>query len=129
MATAVEGAIDVAADAAEVVSEEAAETALALRGWNAKEGGLFLLGAGLGLVGGIAVGYGVAGKRLRTKYEELADQEILGMKEHYDRKLRALENQTEKKTLDDKLKAEMTKLIADFKERFVGEREMAAARA
>src|SRR5438067_498748 len=32
----------------------------------------------------------------------------------------------EKKTLDDNLKSEMTKLIADFKERFVGEREMAA---
>src|SRR5436305_1326489 len=35
----------------------------------------------------------------------------------------------EKKTLDDNLKSEMTKLIDDFKERFVGEREMATARA
>jgi F-type H+-transporting ATPase subunit alpha len=35
----------------------------------------------------------------------------------------------EKKTLDDNLKTEMTKLITDLKERFVGEREMAAARA
>src|SRR5438067_8416107 len=35
----------------------------------------------------------------------------------------------EKKALDDALKGELTRLIADFKERFVGEREMAAARA
>lgn len=90
-----------AAEAAEVVSEEAADTAATLRGWNPREGGLFLLGAGLGLVGGVAIGYGFAGKRLRTKYEEIADQEIAGMKEHYDSKLRALDNQTEKKTLDD----------------------------
>jgi F-type H+-transporting ATPase subunit alpha len=34
----------------------------------------------------------------------------------------------EKKVLDDQLKAEMSKLVRESKERFVGERQMAAAR-
>lgn len=100
MATAVEEAIDVAADAAEAVSEEAAGAAAELRGWNPKEGGLFLLGTVLGLAGGVAIGWGVASKRLRTTYEQKADEEIAGMKEHYDSKLKALDNKQEKTTLD-----------------------------
>ncbi len=35
----------------------------------------------------------------------------------------------EKKVLDDTLKAEMAKIVKEAKERFVGERQMAAAKA
>lgn len=40
-------------------------------------------------VGGALIGYGVAGKRLATKYQKLADDEIAAMHKHYILKQRA----------------------------------------
>lgn len=100
MATAVEKAIDVAADAAEDVAEESAQVAEATRALSPRDVGLVFGGLGVGVAIGVAGGYFVLKTRLKTKYEQISDEEIAGMKEHYDRKLKALDNKEEKQTLD-----------------------------
>lgn len=60
-------------------------------GWEPRQGGLFLLGAAVGLIGGALIGYGVAHKRLRTKYEAIAEEEISSMRDHFRAKLVAQE--------------------------------------
>lgn len=89
-------AVEAVADAADIVSEEAGDVAEKLHGWTPKEGGLFLLGAAIGLSGGIAIGWGLASKRLRTKYQDLADEEIASMKGHYNAKAAAAEEREKK---------------------------------
>lgn len=101
MATVTEKAIEVAADAAEEVAEESTQVAEAMREWNGRDVGL---GITFGLGAGIAIGafgsFFVLSKKLKTKYEQIADEEIANMKAHYDAKLRALENREEKATLE-----------------------------
>lgn len=101
MATAVEEAIDVAADAAEAVAEESTQVAEAMREWSGRDVGLgVFFGLGVGVTAGVFSAYFLMSKRLQTKYEAIADEEIAGMKAHYDSKIRALDNREEKKTLD-----------------------------
>lgn len=57
---------------------------------------------GLGLGG--ALGYFLARRQLETKYDQLAAEEIAEMRQHYNEKVVALENQTEKPKLDDIVK-------------------------
>lgn len=101
MATAVEGAIDVAADAAEVVAEESAQVAAATRGLNPRNVGFLFGGLGVGIFVGSFGTHVLLSKMLKTRYEKIADEEIASMKEHYDNRLRALNNKEEKATLDD----------------------------
>lgn len=53
------------------------------------------VGAGLALAGGLLIGYGVAEKRLRMKYKEIADDEIEAMRNHYRSKEIAREEKPE----------------------------------
>lgn len=84
-------AADIVADVAEAVSENAEELAAAARGWSPRDGRLFLTGTAIGLFGGVLFGYGWAGKRLRTQYEQIAEQEIDEMREHFRARLIAKE--------------------------------------
>lgn len=59
-------------------------------------------------VGGALVGYGVAGKRLATKYQKLADDEIAVMREHYILKQKA--NQP-KPSLDEVIEKNLDEVI------------------
>jgi len=59
--------------------------------------GAFLVGVGIG--GGVA--YLLATRRLETKYQKLADEEIAGMREHYQEKARALESQARKRPVEE----------------------------
>lgn len=92
-------AVEAVADAAEAVSEESAQVAEVARALTSRELSFLFGGTGLGLAAGFTAGYFFLRKKLELKYEELADQEIANMKEHYNSKLRALEAQEEKKKL------------------------------
>jgi hypothetical protein len=96
-----EKAIDVVADAAEEIAGESAEIAVATRGLSPRDVGILFGGIGVGAAVGFAGGYFLLRHKLELKYENFADKEIAGMKEHYNAKLRALEGQEEKKTLDE----------------------------
>lgn len=50
-------------------------------------------------VGGVMIGYGTAGLRLRTKYQKIADREIEQMREHFILKSKAQEPKPELETI------------------------------
>lgn len=82
---AVEKAIDVSEEAIEAVTDAVTEVATTFA---AKT---FTLGLGVGLVAGGLVGYLVARKRLETKYDKIAQEEISEMREHYLKKVAVAE--------------------------------------
>lgn len=96
-----EEAIETVADVAEKVSQESAQVAEVTRRLNATHAGFLVGGLGIGLAAGFAAGYFLQKKVLQLKYEKIADREISSMKEHYDRKSKALNLTAEKKTLDE----------------------------
>lgn len=87
---------EVVADAAEIVSEESAQVAEAARALSSRDTGFLFGGVGIGFALGFAGGYLLLKKKLELKYESLADEEIAGMKEHYNAKVRALDSEKEK---------------------------------
>jgi uncharacterized protein with HEPN domain len=91
---------EVAAEVLEAVGEETLEAAATVRRFTGENVSFFSGGAVIGVVAGVGVAYLVLSKRIEAKYEQLANEEIAGMRDHYDRKLRALDNIEEKKTLD-----------------------------
>lgn len=94
-----EKAIDVVADVAEDVAEESTQVAVATRNISPKD--ISLIGSGVlfgAFVGSFATHF-FLNKFLKTKYEKIADEEIANMKDHYDRKIRAVENEREKEKL------------------------------
>lgn len=95
-----EKAIEVAADVVEEVAEESAEIAVATRGLDPRNLGFFFGGTGVGVVAGYLVTHFLVSKVIKAKYEKIADDEILEMKKFYNSKLRALENEKEKATLE-----------------------------
>lgn len=102
MATAVEEVAQEVLDAADSVLEEASEAVDAAREWNGRDVGLgIIFGLGTGIAVGAFGSVWILGKRLKTKYEELAEAEIADMRTYYNKKLRSLELQGEKKTLDE----------------------------
>jgi hypothetical protein len=100
MAT-VEKAAEVVADAAEKVAEEATDVAEVSRTVDSRLVTAFLGGSALGVAVGVAGGYFLLSKKLKLKYEAIADEEIANMRTHYDKKLRALENREEKALIED----------------------------
>lgn len=91
MAELTETALNEAADAMEAVSGEILDAAEATRGLSPREVRIMLLGMLLGAAIG-AVGGGVyVERRLRTKYERLAEEEIDAMREHFRARLVAKE--------------------------------------
>lgn len=91
-----EKAIEATAEVAEVVAEESAEVAVATRALSSREGGLIVGGVCVGMVLGFAGGYFFLNKRLRTKYEELLNEETQQMRELYYAKMRALDGEDQK---------------------------------
>lgn len=89
--TATDKAAEIVADVAEEVSDQALNVAEAARdapgrGLGLAFGALFL-GAGIG--GGLA--YLLARRRLEVKYNQIAEDEIAGMRQHYQAKITAAE--------------------------------------
>lgn len=101
MATAVEKAIDVAANAAEDVAEESTQVAAATRALSPRNVGFLCGGLGVGLVIGSFGTHVFLSKLINKRYEAIANEEIATMKSYYDKKLRALENREEKAILED----------------------------
>jgi hypothetical protein len=96
-----EEAINAAAEAAEFVAEESTQVAEATRALSSREVSLVFGGISFGVGVGAVAGYLYAKKRLTTKYDKIAEEEIDGMRKHYQSKLRALEASEEKKSLTD----------------------------
>lgn len=87
MAEVTEAAAEVVAE----VAEEMAEQAATLAGVTGRDMGLVFFGSCVGLAGGLIIGGFWADRRLRLKYEELAEEEISLMREHYQSKLMVAE--------------------------------------
>lgn len=91
MAELTEQALNEAADAMEVVSGEILDAAEATRGLSSREVRIVLLGILLGAAVGAAGGAFFMERRLRTKYEALAEEEIDAMRDHFRARLVAKE--------------------------------------
>jgi len=87
--------LEAVAEVAEAVGEEAFEVAEAARNVDPK---WLMIGLGIGLVSGGVLGYGIANKRLRVKYEQIAEEEIDEMREHFRRRLIAKEEKPDLST-------------------------------
>jgi hypothetical protein len=85
--------IEEVADKIEDVAVQVEEVADATRRLTGREVGFFAVGAGLGVACGFAVGYRIAEKRLKLKYEKLANEaakeEVDLMRAHYLKKMQA----------------------------------------
>ena len=97
-------------DAADTVLEEASEAVDSARKITPRD--ISFLGGGVvvGVAVGSFLGHLLYSKVVRKRESERADEEIAGMKQHYDGKLKSLENQAEKKTLSE-LSEEMEEAI------------------
>lgn len=89
-------AIDAAGEVLEAVAEESGELAQATRGLSSREAGLIVGGLGIGIALGFAGSYFFLNNRLRTKYEDLLNDETLQMRELYVAKMQALDGVNEK---------------------------------
>jgi hypothetical protein len=76
----------------EQVADQIEEVAEITRRLTGREMGFLIAGTGVGIAVGFGVGYSIADRRLRTKYEKIAEQEVAEMREHYNKKLMASEN-------------------------------------
>lgn len=79
------------ADVAEAVGEEAFELADGARSLDPRVLKYVALGLGVGLVGGYFIGGWHTNKRLRLKYEQIAEEEIAEMRDHFQKRLIARE--------------------------------------
>lgn len=100
MSDTVNAATEVVADVAEEVAEQATNLAQASRSASSHNLGLafsgFTIGAGLG----VAAGYILAKRKLETKYNQLAAEEIAEMRQHYTAKAVAIDSEASKTDLD-----------------------------
>jgi hypothetical protein len=74
---------EVVAEAAEEVSDQADNVAEAARALSPREGKFLTAGLAIGFLTGGILGYVWANKRLRVKYEEVTQEEIDSMREHF----------------------------------------------
>lgn len=103
MAELTEQALNEAADAMEAVSGEILDAADATRGLSPREFRLVLVGIGTGLIFGAAGGAFFMERRLRTKYERMAEEEIDAMRDHFRARLVAKEVKPELSDLGKKV--------------------------
>lgn len=87
------------ADGMHVVSEEALAAEKVVRGLDDMRLAYLGLGVAIGAVVGGLVAFKVAYLRAETKYNEIAAEEIAGMRDHYNAKLVARDAESQKKTL------------------------------
>lgn len=101
MADIADTATEVVAEVADEVADQASSLANASRGLAGRDLSLIFGGMVFGIGLGAAGGYIFARKRLETKYNQIAEDEIAEMREHYRAKSVALENTVMKPELDD----------------------------
>jgi hypothetical protein len=120
--------IEQVADKIEDVASGVEEVAEATRRLTLTNLGFFVVGAGIGVAVGFTVGYRIADKRLKTKYEGLAIHEISRMREHYFQKEKAAQpkppiNEVIKERHEERYTEAELKAIAETNERFPAEEE------
>lgn len=81
----------------EPLADRIEEVAEVTRGLTGRDTGFFVGGAAVGVAIGFGVAYFFADKRLKTKYEKIAEQEIDDMREHFRKKLISLEGQEQRR--------------------------------
>lgn len=89
--------VEKVADQLDTVSTHVEEVAEVTRRVTGREFGFFVAGTGLGIAAGFAAGYFALGKRLQTKYEKVADEEIAKMRDHYQQLTVALRGEAERR--------------------------------
>lgn len=95
-----EAATEVVADAAEEVAEQATYVAEVSRGLSGRDLGLVFGGLVVGAGLGGTLGFIFAQRKLETKFNQMAAEEIAEMREHYNQKTVALEAEAGKRDLD-----------------------------
>jgi hypothetical protein len=95
-----ETATEVVADVADEVAEQATHVAEVSRGLSGRDLGLVFGGIVVGAGLGGALGYIFAQRKLESKYNQIAAEEIAEMREHYNRKAVALESEAGKGDLE-----------------------------
>lgn len=98
---AAETAVNVVADAAEEVADQAVNFAEFTRQLNRTKVQFYLLGMTVGGLTGGLIAWRVAYSRAETKYSKIVDDEIEEMRRHYYEKGKALEAEAAKGNLDD----------------------------
>lgn len=87
-----ETATEIVADIAEEVADQATHVAEVSRGLSGRDLGLVFGGLAVGAGLGGALGFVFAQRKLETKYNQMAAEEIAEMREHFHAKATALEN-------------------------------------
>lgn len=91
----------VVAEVAEEVAEQAEHVATVSRALSHREMRIAGIGLLIGVAGGGAVAYFVAGRRLQTKWTKIAEEEIAVMKDHYAAKVEAVMGRVKKPELEE----------------------------
>lgn len=99
--SATEAATEAVAEVAEEVADQATNVAEVSRGLSGRDVGLVFGGLVVGAGIGGAITYFVLGRKLETKYSEIAAEEVAQMREHYNQKAVALEAEAGKGDLAD----------------------------
>lgn len=92
MSNVAEAATELVADVADEVAEGATQVAAASRGLSGRELGLVLGSVAVGAGLGAACGFLFARRNLETKYNQIAEEEIAAMREHYQAKMLVAES-------------------------------------
>jgi len=94
-------ATELVADGAEVVAEQFTNVAKVSRRVSGRDISLVLLGLGVGAVAGGYVGFRIAEKRMRGKFDKLLEEETAQVRDHYQQKLIAHNAESQKPALED----------------------------
>lgn len=97
-------------DSADTVLDNAAEAVEVARTFTQRDLGHIVGGLGVGAVVGFAGGYFLLKRNLQTKFDQLVNEEVAGMREHYRQKLQALEQREEKSQLVPELEKKVEEL-------------------
>lgn len=96
-----EKVIDITANVAEDVAEQAEHVEKVVRSLNKIKVQFALLGAACGAAAGAFIAFGVAYRKAETKYSKISDDEIAEMRQHYQDKALALDAEASKTDLND----------------------------
>lgn len=92
-------ATELVADGAEAVADQFTTVAKVSRRISGRDISLILAGATVGAAVGGYVGFRIAEKRMRTRFDELLESETNQIREHYHQKLRAREGEDKKPSI------------------------------